>query len=411
MDYRISHASKKIDAEINLPFSKSISNRALIIKALCHSSFEINQLSKSSDTLSLQNALQNTSGTIDIGDAGTSMRFLTAYAATKKGTTILTGSDRMQLRPIKELVTALQTLGAEIEYLGNEGYPPLKIKGNKLIGGEVSLSANISSQYISALLLIAPILEKGLIITIENEILSRPYIQMTLDMMKYFGVHSSWKNGKIIIKPQNYTPKNLTVEADWSALAFILEVIALSDSAKVIVNGLSKDSWQGDIYVLELFKKLRLRFEFKQKKLHIVKEETITENNFDTNLLDTPDLAQAYCCTLSGLSKSVEITGLNNLKLKESHRLKALQSELKKIGQRSEYNENSIKLYASELHPPTSIFESHKDHRMAMCLAPLAMLFDITIKDIEVVNKSYPQFWEDIQSLGFIISPLAHSNN
>jgi len=411
MDYSISHPSKHIQAEINLPPSKSISNRALIIQALCQEKVNLFNLSESSDTTSLIKGLENTSKIIDIGDAGTSMRFLTAYLSQKNGEFILTGSERMKERPIKELVNALNTLGAEINYLEKEGYPPLKIKGKTLIGGEVSLSANISSQYISALLLIAPTLEKGLIITVENEILSRPYIKMTLDIMNYFGVKSSWENGKIKVRPQDYKPKNLTVEADWSALAFILEVIALSDSAKVNVNGLLNDSWQGDNYVLELFKKLGLNFEFINKKLHIEKEKIIRENNFDINLKDTPDLAQAYCTTLSGLSLSAEITGLNNLKLKESHRLKALQTELNKIGQNSKYDENSIKLYASKLYPPTTFFESHNDHRMAMCLAPLAMLFDITIQGIEVVNKSYPKFWEDMQKLGFTISPQAHSNN
>jgi 3-phosphoshikimate 1-carboxyvinyltransferase len=411
MNYTISHPNKIIQAEINLPPSKSISNRALIIQALCQANINLFNLSQSSDTTSLIKALGNTSKTIDIGDAGTSMRFLTAYLSQRKGHFILTGSERMKERPIRELVHSLNSLGADIKYLEKEGYPPLKIKGKTLIGGEVSLSANISSQYISALLLIAPTLEKGLIITIENEILSRPYIQMTLEMMSYFGINSSWKNNKIIVKPQAYKPKSLIVEADWSALAFILEVIALSDSAKVIVNGLSDDSWQGDNYALELFKKLGLNSEFINKKLHLVKKEIKRENNFDANLLDTPDLAQAYCSTLSGLSLSAEITGLNNLKLKESHRLKALQSELNKIGQDSKYNEDSLKLYASELHPPTAIFESHKDHRMAMCIAPLAVLFDVTIKDIEVVNKSYPHFWEDMKKMGFTISPQAHSNN
>ena len=411
MDYSISHPSKHIQAEINLPPSKSISNRALIIQALCQEKFNLFNLSESSDTTSLIKALENTSKTIDVGDAGTSMRFLSAYLSQKKGDFTLTGSERMKERPIKELVDSLKSLGADIQYLEEEGYPPLKIKGKTLIGGEVSLSANISSQYISALLLIAPTLEKGLIINTENEILSRPYIQMTLDMMNYFGVNSSWENSKIIVKPQDYKPKNLTVEADWSALAFILEVIALSDSAKVIVNGLSNDSWQGDNYALKLFKKLGLNFEFKNKKLHLAKEEVKRGYNFDINLLGTPDLSQAYCSALSGLSLSAEITGLNNLKLKESHRLKALQTELNKIGQDSKYNEDSIKLFASELHPPNAIFESHNDHRMAMCLAPLSMLFDITIREIEVVNKSYPHFWEDMKKMGFTISPLTHSNS
>ena len=201
------------------------------------------------------------------------------------------------------------------------------------------------------------------------------------------------------------------MESDWSALAFILQAMSIAKSAQVCITGLSKDSWQGDSYVLSLFEKFGIQHEFKDNKLYIKKFNKISNGDYNVNLIDSPDLAQAYCCTLSALSKSAKIKGLNNLKLKESHRLKALHMELNKIGQYSRYSEDTIQLESCVLHTPTESFDSHNDHRMAMCLAPFALLFDIKIKNIEVVNKSYPNYWEDLKRMGFTISPLTHSNN
>ena len=229
--------------------------------------------------------------------------------------------------------------------------------------------------------------------------------------MRYFGVQSSWTNNTIQVEPQNYVSKELKVESDWSALAFILQAMSIAKSAQVNISGLSKDSWQGDSYVLNLFEKFGLQHEFKDNKLYLKKFNKDLNRDYNVNLIDTPDLAQAYCCTLSAFSKSAKISGLNNLKLKESHRLKALHIELNKIGQISYYTEDTMQLEASILHTPTESFDSHNDHRMAMCLAPFALLFDIKIKNIEVVNKSYPSYWEDLKKMGFTISPLTHSNS
>jgi len=411
MDFLISHTSKSINADLILPPSKSISNRALIIQALCQSKPKLLNLSQSSDTQSLVQALQTTSKTIDIGDAGTSMRFLTAYLSQQEGSYILTGSDRMKERPIGHLVEALNSIGADINYLEKDGFPPLAINGKALEGGKVDISTSVSSQFVSALLLIAPTLKKGLSLSLKGELLSKPYIKMTLDIMRYFGIQSSWINNTIQVEPQNYVSKDLKVESDWSALAFILQAMSIAKSAQVSISGLSKDSWQGDSYVLNLFEKFGLQYKFKDEKLYLKKLNKDLNGDYNVNLIDTPDLAQAYCCTLSALSKSAKIKGLNNLKLKESHRLKALHMELNKIGQHSRYSEDTIQLESSVLHTPTESFDSHNDHRMAMCLAPFALLFDIKIKNIEVVNKSYPSYWEDLKKMGFTISPLTHSNS
>ena len=411
MDFLISHTSKSINADLILPPSKSISNRALIIQALCQSKPKLLNLSKSSDTQSLVQALQPTSKTIDIGDAGTSMRFITAYLSQQEGSYILTGSDRMKERPIGHLVEALNSIGADINYLEKDGFPPLAINGKALEGGKVDIFTSVSSQFVSALLLIAPTLKKGLSLSLKGEVLSKPYIKMTLDIMRYFGIQSSWTNNTIQVEPQNYVSKDLKVESDWSALAFILQAMSIAKSAQVSISGLSKDSWQGDSYVLNLFEKFGLQYEFKDEKLYLKKLNKGLNGNYNVNLIDTSDLAQAYCCTLSALSKSAKIKGLNNLKLKESHRLKALHMELNKIGQNNRYSEGTIQLESSVLHTPTESFDSHNDHRMAMCLAPFALLFDIKIKNIEVVNKSYPSYWEDLKKMGFTISPLTRSNS
>ena len=411
MDFLISHTSKSINADLILPPSKSISNRALIIQALCHPKPKLLNLSQSSDTQSLIQALQTTSKTIDIGDAGTSLRFLTAYLSQKKGSYILTGSDRMKERPIGHLVEALNSIGADINYLEKDGFPPLAINGKALDGGKLDISTSVSSQFVSSLLLIAPTLQKGLSLSLKGKLLSKPYIKMTLDIMKYFGIQSTWIKNTIKVESQKYIAKDLKVESDWSALAFILQIISIAKSAQVSISGLSKNSWQGDSYVLSLFKNFGIQYEFKNEKLFLINNKDLLSGNFNVNLTDTPDLAQAYCCSLSALSKSAKIKGLNNLKYKESHRLKALHIEFNKIGQISRYNEDTMELEASILHTPTESFNSHNDHRMAMCLAPFALLFDIKIKNTEVVNKSYPSYWNDLKKMGFIICPLTDLNN
>jgi len=408
MNYHISHKTKKIDAEINLPKSKSLSNRALLIKVLCSESFTIEDLSSSKDTQLLSKALHSQSSTINVGDSGTAFRFLTALLSTKSGEFMISGSERMKERPIKDLVNALTALGADIEYLEKEGYPPLKIAGKTIEGGKVSIDASISSQFVSALLLIAPSLKKGLEITLLGNVLSKPYISMTLKMMTYFGVDSQWDGNTICVKKQSYVAKDIQIEGDWSALAFLLEILVLSEEGKLKINGLFEESWQGDYKLLEIFKLLGIESKFQNSSLYVSKRKNSEiSKSLDLSLVDYPDLAQAYCCSLVGLSRIATISGLQNLKYKESHRLAALKKELEKLNQKSEYTDSEIKLQNSKIAAPIQNLETHNDHRMAMCLAPFGILFDVKINDVEVVSKSYPKFWEDLKKMGFIVTELS----
>ena len=393
MNYKVSHRTKVVECEIDLPSSKSISNRLLIIKALCKEDFEIKNLSDSDDTISLQKALVNNTETIDVGEAGTTFRFLTAYLAIREGSEcILTGTDRMNERPIIELIGALQSLGAEIKYTEKEGVPPLKITGKDLKGGKINIDGSVSSQFISALLLIAPTLKNGLNLKIEGEIVSKPYIKMTLKLMQEFGGESSWNGNTIEVKPQNYIAKNFEVESDWSAATFWLEIAALSKSCNIKLNGLSEKSIQGDKKATAIFKKLGVSSVFENNTLILTKNKNI---NFPKhiNLLAIPDLYQPLKCTLFAVNNNPEIRGIQTLKDKETNRIDAVEKEL-------------IKLTSSK------IIETYKDHRMAMSFASLSLKFGkIQINNAEVVSKSYPNFWKDLEKGGFKIFPLTDSNS
>lgn len=405
----LSHATKSFDADIDLPSSKSISNRALIIQALCEDSFEIINLSTANDTLVLNKALQQTSTTIDVQDCGTAYRFLTAFLASKSGEFILKGNPQMNKRPIKNLVDALIDLGADIQYLDNIGYPPLKINGKPLKGGTVSISANVSSQFISALLLIAPKLKNGLVLHLKEKVLSQPYIRMTLHIMSYYGIVYEWENDTIKILNQSYRAKNLVVEADWSSLAFFLQAMVFSSEATLRVKGLFKNSWQGDAQALTIFESFGIKSEFNSNGLQLKKHSSISfPAPCDINLIDYPDLAPPYCCMLAGIQQTATVTGLDNLMLKESHRLKALQTELKKMCQESSYNLESFKLSASSLCNPSVPFNAHNDHRIAMSLAPFGLLYDVAIVGAESVQKSFPNFWKEFQKIGFTITYSTH---
>ena len=393
MNYKVSHPTKVVECEIDLPSSKSISNRLLIIKALCKEDFEIKNLSDSDDTISLQKVLVNTTEIIDVGAAGTTFRFLTAYLSIREGKEcILTGTDRMKERPIIELVGALQSLGAEIKYTEKEGVPPLKITGKDLKGGKITIDGSVSSQFISALLLIAPTLKNGLNLKIEGEIVSKPYIKMTLKLMQEFGGESSWNGNTIEVKPQNYIAKNFEVESDWSAATFWFEIAVLSKSCNIKLNGLSEKSIQGDKKATAIFKKLGVSSVFENNTLILTKNKNI---NFPKhiNLLAIPDLYQPLKCTLFAVNNNPEIRGIQTLMDKETNRIDAVEKEL-------------IKLTSSK------IIETYKDHRMAMSFAPLSLKFgEIQINNAEVISKSYPNFWKDLEKGGFKIFPLTDSNN
>lgn len=411
MNYRISHSSKKVEGDIQLPTSKSISNRALIIQALCSKPFQIHHLAKAKDTQTLQEVLQSDDTTINVGDAGTAMRFLTAFLSTKDDSFVIGGSERMRERPIEPLVTALNQLGANIIYLEKEGYPPIQSKGKITQGGSLKIDAGMSSQYLTALLLIAPTLTKGLTLHLEGTVVSKPYIEMTLQMMDYFGVKSHWIKNNITIPEQAYEVKDLTIEADWSAAAFWFELIALSNKGSVFIEGLQEKSWQGDQEALALFSSLGVEHRFTENGLKLQKGNC-SKQHFIFNLLDTPDLAQAICCTLAGLNKSTQLSGLQTLSIKETDRLHALQKELGKLGVHTKIDKQSIQLESGHLQSPIQSLATHNDHRMAMCLAPLALATEeIIIEDIEVVSKSYPTFWEDLKKVGFKITPVTDSSS
>jgi 3-phosphoshikimate 1-carboxyvinyltransferase len=390
MNYKISHPTKVVECEIDLPASKSISNRLLIIQTLCKQEFEITNLSRSEDTKSLQKALKATNATIDVGAAGTSFRFLTAYLSTLIGNSyILTGNNRMKERPIKELVDALLELGVEIKYLEKMGFPPLEILGADITENKVNIDGKISSQFISALLLISPTLKNGIKLKISGEIVSKPYIIMTLKLMEEFGISHTWQENIIEIKPQKYSAKNYNIEADWSAASFWYEIASLSTNCNITLNGLTENSIQGDRKVSELFNNLGVQTKFENGSIILTKKEE-KDISKEINLINTPDLYQPLKCTLFAKNLTTKFLGLQTLKDKETNRIKAVEKELLKLN-------------------TTKKITTYKDHRMAMSFAPLCLKYEtLQINDVDVVGKSYPNFWNDLKKGGFIITPLTH---
>ena len=412
---RVSHPTGIIDGRIKLEGSKSISNRALIIRALCDKDFEIKKLSKSDDTQILQKLLSAEDlKEYDVHHAGTTFRFLTAYLAIKKGKQILTGSDRMKQRPIGPLVDALRQLGCKIDYLEKEGYPPLKINKPKNLSAnnEIKVAADISSQYISALLLIAPTLPKGLKLTLEGEMVSESYLNMTLKIIEEFGIEYKKKGQIITIGPQAYSPKEFTVEADWSASSYYYSIVALSKKGTITLKGLFEESLQGDSAMVGIGRMLGVNSEWDQGKIMLAKgDHNAISLNYD--FINQPDLAQtiAVICAANGVQG--KFTGLKTLRIKETDRIAALDTELSKVGS------SFIKVGKGDMEETYEVgskinfngsiprFETYKDHRMAMAFAPLALHGPIEIAKPEVVSKSYPSFWEDLKSLGFEIEPVA----
>ncbi|MBT7481460.1 MAG: 3-phosphoshikimate 1-carboxyvinyltransferase [Flavobacteriales bacterium] len=386
MNYKISHPTKVVNCEIDLPSSKSISNRLLIIKALCKEKFLIKNLSESDDTILLKNALNSKEKTINVSHAGTSFRFLTSFLSIQKGKEfILNGSDRMKERPIKELVNSLEGLGVKIEYLEKEDFPPLKIIGTEIDGGEIEIDGTISSQFISSLLLIAPNLKNGLILKIKGKLVSKPYVLMTLKLMGEFGINWTWNKDVITILKQEYVAKNYTVESDWSAATFWFQSASLSEKCKIILRGLNEESIQGDSACKKIFKDLGVDSVFKNGDLILTKNKRISPSE-TYNLIETPDIYQSLKCTLFTLNKDSEFTGIQTLRNKETDRIAAVENELLKL--------NTPK-----------IIETYNDHRMAMSFAPLCLKFgELQISNPGVISKSYPNYWKDLKKGGFKIS-------
>ncbi len=407
MQYKIM-APKAINSTIFLPSSKSISNRALILNALSMNASTLENLSDCDDTNVMIDAFKSGSignNLIDVKAAGTSMRFLTALLAITPGEWIITGTERMQERPINILVEALTSLGARITYLGNIGYPPLKIKGTALDGGEIYLSGDVSSQFISALLMIAPMMSKGLTIHLEGNIVSIPYIKLTLGMMAQFGVKTHWDDKTIKIYPEEYKPTHYVVESDWSAASYWYEMAALADDAHIELKGLFKNSMQGDSRVAELFADLGISTEYTDESVVLKKTNKVTKKMFH-NFVNEPDLAQTFVVTCCMMNIPFMFTGLQSLKIKETDRIEALKAEMKKLGYLIYDSENSILEWNGEkCEPePDAVIKTYEDHRMAMAFAPAAIkLGHINIAHPNVVTKSYPRYWNDLKHVGFTV--------
>ncbi|MBR5897983.1 MAG: 3-phosphoshikimate 1-carboxyvinyltransferase [Muribaculaceae bacterium] len=402
-----------IETSVSLPLSKSISNRALIINALTPNAIDIKQVAKCDDTDVMVAALSSTDSDINIGAAGTAMRFLTAYYAATPGRNVtLDGSERMRQRPISALVNALRDCGADITYAANEGFPPLTIKGSRLKGGNVSLPATISSQYISALLMIAPTMENGLTLTLEGDIISQPYILMTLSMMKSWGIESDFTQNVITIAPQTYKATPFKVEADWSAASYWYEIAALS-SGDISLQGLDRDSLQGDSHIAQLFELFGINTVF-DNGITTLEPSPDTTPRLNIDLSDQPDVAQTIVVTACMLGIPFNITGLSTLKIKETDRLEALRCEMLKLGMELIIENDSKLSWDGNRMPIAEIpaIDTYKDHRMAMAFAPAALYIPgIIINDIDVVSKSYPDFWRHLQDAGFTFAQADTSDN
>ena len=406
MKYLIKAPEERLRASVQLPASKSISNRALILNALSYSPYDIQNLSDCDDTEVMVKALNSDSRDFDIKAAGTAMRFLTAFLSKIVGEWTITGTERMKNRPIKLLVDALNSLGARIEYMEKEGYPPLRIFGSALQGGEISLAGGVSSQYISALLMIAPLMEKGLTLHLEGNIISRPYINLTLQLMEQFGVKAIWNGQTIKILPQEYKPIRFTVESDWSAASYWYSIMALSKNAEIELLGLFKNSLQGDAAGAKLFAQLGVGTTFTDRGVMLKYNGNVTKKLI-YNFVNEPDLAQTFVVTCVLLNIPFRFTGLQALKIKETDRIEALKTELRKLGYLLTDSNDSILEWNGERCEPEAdpIIATYEDHRMAMAFAPAALVLPkgLKVADPEVVTKSYPAYWEDLRKAGFAL--------
>ncbi len=397
---RLKHFSGQIDDEIQITGSKSESNRLLILQQL-YPNLKVLNLSNSDDTNLMLKALANKGAEINIGHAGTTMRFLTSLLSIQEGKeVILTGSGRMKERPIQILVNALRTLGADISYTENEGFAPLLIKGKKLEGGKVRIDGNVSSQYISSLLLIAPSLAKGIEIEFDGAITSVPYIKMTLSLLEELGIPTSFSGQKITVASKDkIQDTTVTVESDWSSASYYYSLVALSEGGKIILNSYKQKSLQGDSVLAEIYKSFGVKTTFSEHSIQLEKRkdfENPTTVAFD--LIKAPDIAQTIAVTCFGMGISCDLSGLHTLKIKETDRLVALENELTKLGAEIEVTNETLHLKASRKIKSDVSIATYQDHRMAMAFAPLLLKTSLRIEEANVVSKSYPTFWEDFSN-------------
>jgi len=403
---QISGSSLSANFSIELTGSKSETNRLLLLAALYPNLILLND-SNAHDVSVMKKALQLSSGTVDIHHAGTAMRFLTAYfSVTENAEVLLTGSDRMKQRPIALLVDALRALGATIEYQGEEGYPPLHIKGNVLSGSSVSIAANVSSQYLSALCLVGAKLPKGLEIELVGSITSLPYLNMTLQLLERIGISAKLDGQRIRIAPKSeIEPISLAVESDWSAASYYYSIIALSKlGTKARLSTLREDSLQGDRVLSTIYKDFGVSSRFEDGKVILEKVSGPMSQTLSYDLKDAPDIAQTISVTAAGLQVDCYLTGLHTLPIKETDRLAAMKCELEKVGANVEIDAESLRVFGQKAKLQSASIATYNDHRMAMAFAPLAILIPLTIEESFVVEKSYPDFWKDLSSIGYRIS-------
>lgn len=407
MNLLLQSATLNLRSEISITGSKSETNRLLLLQAL-FPNITLTNTSNSDDSEVMQKALKGNEGTVDIHHAGTAMRFLTAYFAVNEGReVVLTGSPRMKERPIKVLVEALLQLGAQISYENEEGFPPIRIKGQKITKNKVCIPANVSSQYISALLLIAPKLENGIELTLVGEITSIPYIKMTLALLNEIGVETSFEGNLIKVYPKpEVESKVMTVESDWSSASYFFSLAALSNEASISLTSYKENSLQGDSALVEIYAKMGVETHFEENKINLVKRPNFKLETLNLDLNNTPDIAQTIVVTCLGLGIGCHLTGLHTLKIKETDRLEALRIELTKLGANISVTNDSLTLVASNEINSNVKIATYNDHRMAMAFAPLALNVPIIIENAEVVSKSYPDFWTDLKNLGLQISQV-----
>ena len=414
MNIRLTANDLKSKTKINITGSKSETNRFLLLKAL-YPNIAIINASNSDDSEVMNLALTSNNQIIDVHHAGTAMRFLTAYFASQESKSVtLSGSSRMKERPIKILVDALKQLGATIEYLENEGFPPIKITGKKLNSRRVSLPANVSSQYISALLLIAPSLQNGLELELSGEITSISYINMTMKLLSEIGLETSVVGNLITVKPsvQNPTPKTIVVESDWSSASYFYSIIALSKvGTQMELSSFKQNSLQGDAILATIYQQMGVETHFDEGKITLVKNQNPIKQNIKLDLNSAPDIAQTIAVTAFGLGIECKLTGLHTLKIKETDRLEALKKELSKLGATISVTNDSLHLQPSKSILSNQIVATYNDHRMAMAFAPLAIKMNLSIENVEVVSKSYPNFWSDLKILGFEISEYKNGDS
>jgi 3-phosphoshikimate 1-carboxyvinyltransferase len=402
MNLLIQTSHSNLQANIAVTGSKSETNRLLLLQAL-FPNISLANTSNSDDSEVMQKALNGDEEIVDIHHAGTAMRFLTAYFAVNDGREVLlTGS-----RPIKVLVEALEQLGAKITYEKEVGYPPIRIKGQKITASKVTIAANVSSQYISALLLVAPKLENGIELTLDGEITSIPYIKMTLALLNDLDIKTSFEGNVIKVYPkQEVVAKEMVVESDWSSASYFFSLVALADTASITLSSYKENSLQGDSALVEIYKQMGVETHFEGNKMTLVKMPDFKLETLTLELNNTPDIAQTIVVTCLGLGIGCHLTGLHTLKIKETDRLEALRIELTKLGANISVTDHSLTLVATNNINNNVKIATYNDHRMAMAFAPLALKVPIIIENAEVVSKSYPDFWEDMEKLDFFASEI-----